>query len=78
MNTVGISCPVEGVIMKGEYYLNTRTGEVEKGKRSGWRDRMGPYRSAEEAARAFEIARERNARFDADDKKWNKEWNGDE
>ncbi|MFT3942939.1 MAG: hypothetical protein QM705_03835 [Ancrocorticia sp.] len=60
--------------MEGEYYLNTRTGEVEKGKRSGWRDRMGPYASAEEAARAFEIARERNAASDTAEKRWREEW----
>ena len=60
--------------MEGEYSLNTRTGEVEKGKRSGWRDRMGPYATAEEAARAFAIARERNAASDAAEKQWREAW----
>lgn len=64
--------------MKGEYYLNTRTGEVEKGKHSGWRDRMGPYATAEEAVRAFEIARERNVQFEADEKKWKDAWDDED
>lgn len=60
--------------MEGEYYLNTRTGEVEKGKRSGWQYRMGPYPTAEAAAQAFEIARERNAASDAAEKQWREAW----
>ena len=60
--------------MEGEYYLNTRTGEVEKGKRSGWQHRMGPYPTAEAAAQAFEIARERNAASDAAEKQWREAW----
>lgn len=41
------------------YWYNTRTGEVEHGPRSLAIDRIGPFLSAEEAARAPEIVAER-------------------
>lgn len=56
------------------YYYNTRTGEVEQGLVSDWTDRMGPYRTAEEAAHAMEIAARRNQQWDEADR----EWDGDE
>ena len=48
-----------------KYYFNTSTGEVELGYVSGVSHRMGPYDTREEAARALEIARERNAQWEA-------------
>lgn len=62
-------------MMEDEYYLNTRTGKVEKGKRSGWIDRMGPYPTRAAAQDAYAIARERNVISDEAEKKWRKEWN---
>jgi hypothetical protein len=52
-----------------EWYYNTKTGEVEpySGAKSG--DRLGPYKSAEEAARALEKVQERNEAWD-NDPKW--------
>ncbi|WP_405057569.1 hypothetical protein OG474_33230 [Kribbella sp. NBC_01505] len=45
---------------ENEWYYNTKTGEVEpyQGAKSG--DRLGPYSSREEAARALEIVQARN------------------
>ncbi|MGO1591818.1 MAG: hypothetical protein ACTHW1_04735 [Ancrocorticia sp.] len=60
--------------MGTEYYFNTRTGSVEKGKKSGWQDRMGPYVSPEEALRAYKIARERTKRADDDEAAWKEAW----
>lgn len=41
------------------YWFNTKTGEVEAGKQSLAHYRLGPFDSAEEAARAPEIVAER-------------------
>lgn len=50
-----------------EYYFNTRTRMVEKGRQSSWEHLMGPYPSAEEAAAALEIAQMRNEQWEDDD-----------
>ncbi|MFP5360684.1 MAG: SPOR domain-containing protein [Actinomycetes bacterium] len=50
-----------------EYYFNTRTRMVEKGRVSSWEHLMGPYSTAEEAAGALEIAKARNDTWDDDD-----------
>lgn len=50
-----------------QYYFNVRTGAVEQGYVSGVTHRMGPYDTPEEASRALEIARERNARWEAEE-----------
>ncbi len=34
-------------------------------------DRLGPFSSPDEAARALEIVRERNEKWDAEDEAWN-------
>ncbi len=65
-------------MMKREYYLNTRTGDVEEGKRSSWQDRMGPYPTREAALHAYGIARERNLASDEAEKRWREAWNGDD
>ncbi|QTV79719.1 SPOR domain-containing protein [Microbacterium sp. NIBRBAC000506063] len=43
-----------------KYWYNLATGEVERGFESPAIDRAGPFDSAEEAARAPEILRERS------------------
>ena len=43
-----------------KYWYNLKTGEVEKGYESPAVDRAGPFETAEEAARAPEIRRERS------------------
>ncbi|GAB3818630.1 hypothetical protein [Kribbella italica] len=53
-----------------EWYYNTKTGEVEPYQGAKSADRLGPYSSREEAARAYEIAKERNESWD-NDPKWN-------
>lgn len=54
----------------GEFYLNTRTGEIEEGKVSGSLNRMGPYPTREAAAEAYERAADRNEAWDEEDKAW--------
>ena len=41
------------------YWYNTKTGEVEAGPQSLGSDRIGPFRTAEEAARGPEVVAER-------------------
>jgi hypothetical protein len=56
-----------------KYWYNLKTGEVEKGYESPAIDRAGPFDTAEEAARAPEILRERSrawAEEDARDDAW--------
>lgn len=43
-----------------KYWYNLKTGEVEKGYESPAVDRAGPFDTAEEAAKAPEIMRERS------------------
>lgn len=53
------------------YWYNVRTGQVEgEENRSRSDDVMGPYDTEEDAARAFEIARERTERWDEEDRLW--------
>ncbi|MFV0253968.1 MAG: hypothetical protein ACK5H2_11640 [Beutenbergiaceae bacterium] len=52
------------------FYFNTATGEVEQGMVSDWTDRMGPYASYDEAARALQTAAERNRAWDEADREW--------
>lgn len=53
-----------------EYWFNTRTRQVEKGRQSSWEHLMGPYASESEAARALEIAQQRTEDWDEDDAQW--------
>ena len=43
-----------------KYWYNLKTGEVEKGFVTPSADRAGPFDTAEEAARAPEVIRERS------------------
>lgn len=49
------------------YWYNTRTGEVEDGPQSLSIDRLGPFETREEAARAPEIVEERARRIREED-----------
>ena len=48
---------------KQSYWFNQRTGQVEVGPKSIALDRLGPFDSAEEAARAEQIITERARRL---------------
>ncbi len=41
------------------YWFNVKTGQVEKGQQSLSIDRLGPFKTEEEASRALEIIEER-------------------
>lgn len=49
------------------YWYNTRTGEVEDGPQSLSIDRLGPFATREEAARAPEIVEERARKIREED-----------
>lgn len=51
--------------MTTEFWFNTKTHEVEEGKVSPAVDRAGPYATRDEAARAIETIKARNAALDA-------------
>jgi hypothetical protein len=53
-----------------KYWFNTKTGQVEHGRQSLWSHLLGPYDTAEEAARALETARHRTETWDDDDERW--------
>lgn len=53
-----------------EYYYNLETGEVEEGRITEGLNRMGPYASREEALQALSLARERNLRWEEEDREW--------
>ncbi|MFJ6679463.1 SPOR domain-containing protein [Microbacterium sp. NPDC091382] len=50
-----------------KYWYNLKTGEVQKGFEVPSADRAGPFDTAEEAARAPEIMRERSRAWAAED-----------
>lgn len=49
------------------YWFNTRTGEVEEGPQSLSVDRIGPFTTHEEAAKAHEIVAERARKWAEED-----------
>lgn len=51
-----------------QWWFNHKTGQVEKGRQSLGLHRDGPFSSAEEAARAPEIARERAREWEREEK----------
>jgi hypothetical protein len=51
-----------------QWWYNHKTGEVEQGKQSLGLHRDGPFDSAQEAARAPEIARERSKKWEEEEK----------
>ncbi|CAM5780316.1 SPOR domain-containing protein [Cellulomonas persica] len=50
-----------------QYWYNTATKQVEEGRRSDWKDVLGPYSSREEALHALEKARSRTAAWEAEE-----------
>ncbi|SIT74504.1 hypothetical protein [Microbacterium sp. RU33B] len=56
-----------------KYWFNLKTGEVEKGFESPSVDRAGPFDTAEEAAKAPEVIRERSKAW-ADDEARDDQW----
>lgn len=57
----GIDDPAE------TYWYNTTTGEVEEGPQSLAMNRIGPFHTPEEAARALEIVEERAQKMREED-----------
>ncbi len=47
-----------------DWYFDTSTGEVSRGKATGWDNRMGPYDTEAAARAALETARARTAAAD--------------
>lgn len=55
----------------GEYYFNTRTGQVEQVTDKGQgKDLLGPYASREEAEQALATANQRTEEWDREDREW--------
>ncbi|MBN4927991.1 hypothetical protein IEU95_14185 [Hoyosella rhizosphaerae] len=54
-----------------QWYYCVTDGSVRRGKESRGLERMGPYPNKETAARALEIAKERNEKADEQDEEWN-------
>jgi len=52
------------------YFYNINTGKVEREGKSKAKDLLGPFPTADEAANALEIIREREERKNAEDAKW--------
>lgn len=50
----------------GEWYFCLQHNKVEEGPECPAKDRMGPYGTAAEAARAMETAQERNSEWEND------------
>ncbi|MDO5687787.1 hypothetical protein PSRA_0094 [Pseudoscardovia radai] len=56
--------------MKDQWFFNTKTGQPELGPKSPANVRLGPYKSREAALKAWQIVRERNAKWEKDDREW--------
>ncbi|MFD8479731.1 hypothetical protein [Kitasatospora sp. NPDC059673] len=56
----------------GEWFYCIKHGKVEEGPECPAKDRLGPYATREEAARALETAAERNQEW-KQDPRWNDE-----
>ncbi|HLR56064.1 MAG TPA: SPOR domain-containing protein [Actinomycetales bacterium] len=54
---------------KDKWWFNLSTKTVERGRQSGWRTRIGPYDTREEAQAALESAAERTAYWDEQEKR---------
>ena len=52
------------------FYYNITTGQVEREGQSKAKELLGPFPTAEEAANALEIIRQREERKDAEDREW--------
>lgn len=54
------------------YWYNMKTGEVEQGFQSPAPDRVGPFDTREEAARALEVLRANSAKWAEEDAEENR------
>jgi hypothetical protein len=52
------------------FYYNIKTRQVERWGKSKAKELLGPFDTAEEAANALEIIREREQRKEAEDREW--------
>jgi hypothetical protein len=52
------------------YFYNINTGKVEREGESKAKDLLGPFPTAEEAANALEIIKQREERKNAEDAQW--------
>lgn len=58
-----------------DWYYTPSTGEVTRGRQSGWDDRMGPYATEAEARAAMKRVAARNEAaddWDEEDEEWGK------
>ena len=53
-----------------QWYFNINTERAELGPQSPVAQRMGPYKSRQDALNAWEIARKRNKAWDQADSEW--------
>ena len=51
-----------------KYWFNTKTGQVEFGRKTLALYRIGPFETEDEAKRAYEIIRQRNEKLDKQEK----------
>ncbi|MDD6373105.1 MAG: hypothetical protein PUF97_01210 [Bifidobacteriaceae bacterium] len=63
--------------MKNQWFFNTKTQQPELGPQSPANVRLGPYKTREAALKAWEIVRQRNAKWEQDDHEWNAWKDGD-
>lgn len=52
------------------FYFNIGTGQVEREGESKAKNLLGPFATAEEAAQALDIIRQREERKEAEDQQW--------
>lgn len=55
---------------KNQWYYNTVKQRAEYGKISPIEQRMGPYKSKEDAEHAWDIVVDRNAKWDEENRRW--------
>ncbi len=59
--------------MVAKYYFDTKNQRVVKGGLLSWWNKLGPYDTAEEAARALDIARQKTAQWDEETRRLEEE-----
>ena len=52
-----------------QYWYDTSTGEVHRGRSGSWSHRMGPYPTREAAQEALETARRRSDAWDQEERR---------
>ena len=55
-----------------QFWFNTQTKTVEKGRQSHYRDLMGPYPTQQAAEQALTTAASRNDSWDDEDDRWDR------